>query len=551
MEFDVIGDVHGQDGKLKALLAKLGYRVKDGAWRHPQGRMALFLGDLIDRGPGQLEVISIVRNMIEAGSGRSIMGNHEWNAIGFATQDPETGAWLRTRTENKTFQHKAFLEQVGADSPLHKELVAWFSTLPPFLDLGNVRACHAWWSPESIARVGDALDAAGRLDEAFMIESFRKRSAPWEAMEAVTKGYEIRLPDGRAFLDPGGIERKDIRVRWWDDAAADYRAAALVPEAERDRIPNIPLPAEVKLGTVGDVPTFVGHYWLTGTPGVKNRRLRCSTSAPGSPARWWPTAGMASRCCVMTSWYGLHQELKMSKSPSELLREYHLQRESRRLAETLIQEAAGPRRQHEDVRLGYLVTYFNRRTDVPKHAVLCKMTPDVAARLASAGLYEPVSLHTLAGKWWRVLVDASFDYPDREPGGCASRKVATSEELLGRYSGVYCEVYAGPFDSSEDTTECFFVEARDRNYRDPDCRYYELPPWLMSRLEKVGLRAPVPLKVLAGKYWVCGMSDGVWETEAIERALRSGGLNAPISDGPFNSRDDADYAFDLLWEAPE
>jgi len=44
-----------------------------------------------------------------------------------------------------------------------KELVAWFRTLPPFLDLGNVRTCHAWWNLESIARVGDAMDATGRL----------------------------------------------------------------------------------------------------------------------------------------------------------------------------------------------------------------------------------------------------------------------------------------------------------------------------------------------------------------------------------------------------
>lgn len=270
MDYDVIGDVHGQIAKLEALLKKLGYRVKDGAWRHPQGRMALFLGDLIDRGPGQIEVIDIVRNMIEAGSGRSIMGNHEWNAIGFATQDPETGEWLRARTANKTYQHKAFLEQVGADSLLHKELVTWFKTLPPFLDLGNVRACHAWWNPEGIARIDEAMDATGRLDETFMVESFCKRSASWEAMETVTKGYELRLPDGCAFLDPSGIERKDIRVRWWDGEAADYRAAALVPKAERERIPDVPLPNEVKLGRVGNVPTFVGHYWLEGAPGIQS-----------------------------------------------------------------------------------------------------------------------------------------------------------------------------------------------------------------------------------------------------------------------------------------
>lgn len=270
MVYDIIGDVHGQDGKLEALLKKLGYRVKDGAWRHPQGRMALFLGDLIDRGPGQVEVLTIVRDMIEAGSGRSILGNHEWNAVGFGSRDPEKGDWLRPRSANKTYQHKAFLEQVGIDSPLHRELVEWFKTLPPFLDLGNLRACHAWWNPDSIARIGAAMDGEGQIAEGYMVESFRKGSASWVDMEAVTKGWEIRLPEGAAFLDPSGIERRDIRVRWWDGDAADYRAAALVPDAERERIPDIPLPAEVRLGAVGDVPNFVGHYWLTGTPGVQN-----------------------------------------------------------------------------------------------------------------------------------------------------------------------------------------------------------------------------------------------------------------------------------------
>ena len=111
MDYDIIGDIHGQIGKLEALLKQLGYRVEKGAWRHPQGRMALFLGDLIDRGPGQVEVLTIVRNMIEAGSARAVMGNHEWNAIGFATEDPEGGDWLRPRTDNKVREHKEFLDR--------------------------------------------------------------------------------------------------------------------------------------------------------------------------------------------------------------------------------------------------------------------------------------------------------------------------------------------------------------------------------------------------------------------------------------------------------
>ena len=115
----------------------------------PKAEWRLFLGDLVDRGPGQVEVINIVRNMIEAGSGRTIMGNHEWNAIGFGTPDPDSGDYLRPRTAEQAARAQGVSAQVGEDSPLHKELVEWFKTLPPVLDLGSIRLCHAWWNLEA------------------------------------------------------------------------------------------------------------------------------------------------------------------------------------------------------------------------------------------------------------------------------------------------------------------------------------------------------------------------------------------------------------------
>ena len=51
MAYDIIGDIHGQEDKLEALLLRtLGYRDTAGAWRHPT-RQELFVGDFIDRGP--------------------------------------------------------------------------------------------------------------------------------------------------------------------------------------------------------------------------------------------------------------------------------------------------------------------------------------------------------------------------------------------------------------------------------------------------------------------------------------------------------------------
>ena len=85
--FDVIGDVHGCADELEALLATLGYEAQERregndldagpVFRHPDGRQAVFLGDLVDRGPRVLETLRIVRNMVDAGSGWCVMGNHE------------------------------------------------------------------------------------------------------------------------------------------------------------------------------------------------------------------------------------------------------------------------------------------------------------------------------------------------------------------------------------------------------------------------------------------------------------------------------------------
>jgi protein phosphatase len=77
--FDIIGDIHGCCDELEALLQTLGY-VKDEssqAYGHPQGRKAVFLGDLVDRGPRILDTLELVQNMMTAGTALCVAGNHE------------------------------------------------------------------------------------------------------------------------------------------------------------------------------------------------------------------------------------------------------------------------------------------------------------------------------------------------------------------------------------------------------------------------------------------------------------------------------------------
>ena len=81
--FDIIGDVHGCRSELETLLSRLGYAlVRDGDGRpvdahHPEGRTAVFLGDLVDRGPDTPGVLRLVMGMVAAGHALTVMGNHE------------------------------------------------------------------------------------------------------------------------------------------------------------------------------------------------------------------------------------------------------------------------------------------------------------------------------------------------------------------------------------------------------------------------------------------------------------------------------------------
>ena len=95
--FDIIGDIHGQAEELESLLKKLGYYKLNGTYQN-KDRKVIFLGDFIDRGNLQKEVIEIVRPMIDKNCAYAVMGNHEYNAISYATHDP-AGGFLRKHSD--------------------------------------------------------------------------------------------------------------------------------------------------------------------------------------------------------------------------------------------------------------------------------------------------------------------------------------------------------------------------------------------------------------------------------------------------------------------
>ena len=135
--YDLVGDIHGHADALHRLLEKLDYAEVDGVFRHP-GRQMIFVGGFIDRGPEQREVLRVARSMCEAGSARAVMGNHEFNAIGWVAQNKD-GRFLRNHSAKNANEHAKFLSQIGEGSPAHKDAIDWFRTLPAWLDLAGLR----------------------------------------------------------------------------------------------------------------------------------------------------------------------------------------------------------------------------------------------------------------------------------------------------------------------------------------------------------------------------------------------------------------------------
>jgi Calcineurin-like phosphoesterase len=267
--FDIIPDIHGQIDILTRLLAELGYRQVRSTWRHPNpARSALFLGDFIDRGPHQVPVLELVRRMIDDGSARAVMGNHEFNALCFHAHDPETGSPLRPHSPANMRQHRAFLAELPLGAPQTAEWLDWMSRLPVGLELDHLRIVHACWHDPSMEIARSWIGAEGfTLDT--LLEANQKGTPLHGAIDTLLKGPEIDLPSGVAFHDKDGHRRTRSRIAWWQDTARTWAGAvASWPEDQSPPPGDLETAIAAQLAGLSYAghlrPVFFGHYWLSG-----------------------------------------------------------------------------------------------------------------------------------------------------------------------------------------------------------------------------------------------------------------------------------------------
>jgi protein phosphatase len=143
--FDIIGDIHGCYDELQLLLKQLGYQfdlsehgeISPGpSARHPEGRKAVFLGDLVDRGPKITDVLKLVMNMVADGSALCVPGNHDTKLL----------KKLRGRDVRITHGLAESIEQLERETPEFRDRVANFieSLVSHYvLDDGSLVVAHA------------------------------------------------------------------------------------------------------------------------------------------------------------------------------------------------------------------------------------------------------------------------------------------------------------------------------------------------------------------------------------------------------------------------
>ena len=253
---DIIGDVHGQAGKLERLFRVLGYQKIGGVYGSAD-RKAVFVGDLIDRGPAIGETLEIVKAMVDAGSGICAMGNHEFNALAFHTSDGN-GSYIRPHTEKNLHQHAKTLEFFASRPAAKKHYLKWFWSLPLWLDFQGLRVVHAAWDQGMI----DWL-VTPDLTPARLALTASRSTQEFRCLDGILKGIEIELPEGVTYSDREGQKRSSIRIKWWITPAPGLTYRSYVFPAN-DVSPDIPIGAEMMHRPYPRQapPVIFGHYWL-------------------------------------------------------------------------------------------------------------------------------------------------------------------------------------------------------------------------------------------------------------------------------------------------
>ncbi|MFD8773750.1 polynucleotide kinase-phosphatase [Streptomyces sp. NPDC059916] len=231
--FDIIGDIHGCASELETLLTGLGY--VDGV--HPEGRTAVFVGDLVDRGPDSPGVLRRVMTMVKSGHALCVPGNHE----------NKFGRYLKGRKVQHTHGLAETVEQFAGESEEFTQEVAEFVdglVSHYVLDGGKLVVCHAGLPEKYHGRTSGRVrshalygDTTGETDE-FGLPVRYPWAEEYRGSAAVVYGHtpvpQATWLNNTICLDTGAVfGGKLTALRWPERELVDVPAEKVWYEPSR------------------------------------------------------------------------------------------------------------------------------------------------------------------------------------------------------------------------------------------------------------------------------------------------------------------------------
>lgn len=277
--YDIIGDIHGCANTLARLLDTMGYRKVNGIFQHPR-RQAIFIGDIIDRGPRIREALHLVRDMVDHGSARIVMGNHEYNALGYCTRArPGSGRkWLREHNPRHDRLIRETLDQFEHYPHEWNEFLEWFYTIPLFIEEEHFRVVHACWDRQLIEQFRQTQGGAC-IDEDFLHASSALESFAGQVMDTLLRGTDLRLPEGMSITGKDGYVREFFRTKFWAENPKTYGDVVFQPDPLPEEVARRELTDDERKQLISyppsEPPVFVGHYWMEGEPAPITPNVAC------------------------------------------------------------------------------------------------------------------------------------------------------------------------------------------------------------------------------------------------------------------------------------
>ncbi|MBR8538005.1 metallophosphoesterase [Carboxylicivirga sediminis] len=272
--YDIIGDVHGHHIQLQKLLLQMDYTLVNGVWSHAY-RVAVFVGDFINRGPNSKGVIQIIRDMVNAGTALAILGNHEVNAILYFTKDDE-GEPLRIPGNNNSKLLYKFAREYNGNKEALKRDIKWLRSLPLHLCLNGIRVVHAYWNDAHIRQL-EGLYTDGRIKKGMLKHLLNDADDLSKAFFETIKGIELSMPKDLIIKDEQNIKRDNFRVKWW--MIPKGKTFKTLSYGNKFELPDYTIPTEIideyEVYPENAPIVFIGHYCMGRGPMIPTNNVCC------------------------------------------------------------------------------------------------------------------------------------------------------------------------------------------------------------------------------------------------------------------------------------